>query len=306
MAKPSFRTEVVRNKLKALVPSTSAFEAIPGGEESQVFRFDSDGQRFILRINSSIRGFEKDAFAHTRFASPELTIPKVTQMGDFEDHFYCVSERLPGRTLQDLHLDELPPLLLPTAHVWQAIAESDLNGMSGFGPFDGRGAATCRTWRDFLFEILDTATYDWTGVRMHTKVGQLEGWLERFEMLAAACPEQRALVHGDFGSNNVLTDGRQITGVVDWSEAMMGDPLYDVANLFFWRTWLTCMEQQARYFEAHPLKTPGWDKRLLCYQLRIGLAELYGNTVERRTEALSWTVHRCEDIARQIDPVINA
>jgi aminoglycoside phosphotransferase (APT) family kinase protein len=39
-------------------------------------------------------------------------------------------------------------------------------------------------------------------------------------------------VHGDFGSNNVLADGEHITGVVDWSEAMIGDPLYDVANIF--------------------------------------------------------------------------
>src|SRR5699024_2408647 len=61
------------------------------------------------------------------------------------------------------------------------------------------------------------------------------------------------LVHADFGSNNVLTDNGRITAVIDWSEAMFGDSQYEVANIFFWRPWLACMEQQTRYFERrHP------------------------------------------------------
>ncbi len=39
-------------------------------------------------------------------------------------------------------------------------------------------------------------------------------------------------MHGDFGSNNVLADGTVTTGVIDWGEAMFGDPRYDIANIF--------------------------------------------------------------------------
>ena len=125
-------------------------------------------------------------------------------------------------------------------------------------------------------------------------------WLNTFHLLVASCPEERALVHGDFGSNNVLAEGEHITGVIDWSEAMIGDPLYDVANIFFWRTWLPCMERQAQYFEAHPFKVPNWEERILCYQLRIGLSEIFGNSTEHPSETAIWALGRCEQIVGAI------
>jgi aminoglycoside phosphotransferase len=37
--------------------------------------------------------------------------------------------------------------------------------------------------------------------------------------------------HGDLQVDHVFTDGDQITGVIDWSEASQGDGLYDLATL---------------------------------------------------------------------------
>jgi hygromycin-B 4-O-kinase len=85
--------------------------------------------------------------------------------------------------------------------------------------------------------------------------------------------------------------------VLDWSEASIGDPLYDVANIFFWSTWLDCMQQQARYFEAF-MRSPKLRDRLLCYQLRIGLAEVYQNAIEGREDALAWATLRCRELIR--------
>ncbi|MGI9070548.1 MAG: aminoglycoside phosphotransferase family protein [Bryobacteraceae bacterium] len=301
MTKPFFGHEVVRQKLEALFSTVSGFERILGGEESQVFRFNSEDRQFIIRLNSSVQDFEKDRFVHERFARPELPIPKVFMIGQLEDHFYCISQRMPGRTLEDLDHQQVSGLLVPTRQVWQAIAKSDLGGISGCGPFNSSGVATFSTWRDFLLGVADTAKHDWDSVGLYTKVDVVKGWVDRLELLSATCPEQRALVHGDFGSNNVLTDGQYITSVVDWSEAMIGDPLYDVANIFFWRTWLSCMEQQAFYFEAHPPNVPDWEKLILCYQLRIGLSEVLENALDRRGEALIWALQRCEQIVRSID-----
>lgn len=301
MRKPSLGREAVRKSLEALFPSVSAIEPILSGEESQVFQFDSEARKLILRLNPNGQGFEKDKFVHERFARPKLPIPKVVMTGQLEDHFYCVSQRMPGRTLEDLDPQELSALLVPTGRVLQAVAEADLDGISGFGPFDSRGITTFSRWRDFLIGIVDTSQHDWDSVRLYTRVDAVKGWIDRLELLASTCPEQSALVHGDFGSNNVLAERQHITGVVDWSEAMTGDPLYDVANIFFWRTWLSCMEQQAKYFEAHPPNVPDWDKRILCYQLRIGLSEVFGNAIERRDEALRWSLQRCEQIVSRID-----
>ena len=38
-------------------------------------------------------------------------------------------------------------------------------------------------------------------------------------------------VHGDLQVAHVFVDGDEVTGVVDWSEASQGDPLFDLATL---------------------------------------------------------------------------
>jgi hygromycin-B 4-O-kinase len=251
-----------------------------------------------MRINRAVEGFEKDAFAYRKFARPDLPIPEITCIGQVDDHFYCISENMPGVTLQDLHPEEMPPVLGPTARTLDAIAESDLDEMSGFGPFNAHGIGRYETWQDFLTSVADPHRYDWPAVQSLADMDSVNRLLERLDGLVVHCPETRGLVHGDFGSNNVLTDGRRITGIVDWSEASIGDPLYDVANIFYWRTWLDCMQQQARYFEKHLADLPKLSDRLLCYQLRIGLAEIYQNAIQGKADALAWATSRCRELIR--------
>ncbi|MFL6351219.1 MAG: phosphotransferase family protein [Bryobacteraceae bacterium] len=198
--------------------------------------------------------------------------------------------------MQDLQPNDVPPVLGPTARMLDAIAEADLDGMRAFGPFNALGVGGHESWRNFLTSIADPQRYDWAAIESLADMNIVNRVLERVSALAEHCPENRRLIHGDFGSNNVLTDGRSITGVIDWSEASIGDPLYDVANIFFWSTWLDCMNQQARYLEIHIPDFPKLSERLLCYQLRIGLAEIYQNATERNTDALNWTTSRCREL----------
>jgi len=104
-------------------------------------------------------------------------------------------------------------------------------------------------------------------------------------------------VHGDFGSNNVLVEAGRISGLIDWSEAMAGDPLYDVANILFWRTWLDCMEQQARYLEESERHRLADQRSLDCYQLRIGLQVLHGAFQDGDLRLAEWALRRCSAIA---------
>ena len=41
--------------------------------------------------------------------------------------------------------------------------------------------------------------------------------------LASVSPQETYLVHGDFHLGNMLTDGSNITAVVDWEMALYGD-----------------------------------------------------------------------------------
>jgi len=48
---------------------------------------------------------------------------------------------------------------------------------------------------------------------------------------AALRPCTPVFMHGDLQSNHVFVDGDEVTGVLDWSEAGQGDPMYDLATL---------------------------------------------------------------------------
>ncbi|MGQ4515411.1 phosphotransferase [Streptomyces sp. DW26H14] len=47
---------------------------------------------------------------------------------------------------------------------------------------------------------------------------------------AALRPWTPAFTHGDLQIAHVFVDGSEVTGIIDWSEAGQGDPLYDLAT----------------------------------------------------------------------------
>lgn len=44
-------------------------------------------------------------------------------------------------------------------------------------------------------------------------------------------PWRPAFIHGDLQVDHIFVDGDEITGIIDWSEASRGDPMYDLATL---------------------------------------------------------------------------
>jgi aminoglycoside phosphotransferase (APT) family kinase protein len=44
-------------------------------------------------------------------------------------------------------------------------------------------------------------------------------------------PWTRRFIHGDLQLAHVFVDGDEVTGIIDWSEAAQGDPLFDLATL---------------------------------------------------------------------------
>jgi hygromycin-B 4-O-kinase len=259
---------------------------LPEGEESRAFWFRHGDGEYVVRVRFSSAGFEKERFVAERWALPGVRIPAVLTVAETNGYSVCVTEQLPGWTLQDTEPELLPRLVGPAANVLEEIHGSDLSGTMGFGLFDADGYGSHASWRDWLLDLPD-------GSADSLDKGLLEEVQARYLALMEFCPEERSLLHGDYGSNNVLTDGREITGVLDWENAMFGDPLFDMVGCYFWRTRLPCMEVQARYYETLPEKPPHYDERVACYALRVGLDEVYANLRDGDEEMAAWALRRC-------------
>jgi len=268
------------------------------GEDSQAFSFVWGGTGYVIRINKAIEGFQKDAYAYHHFHSARIPIPKVIQIGHIDgQHAFCVTEYVPGITLQDLDSSTLNHLLQPTTDTWLALRDCDLSHTTGSGDFDADGHGLYSTWHHYLLSILDTSSYDWDYVAHYVDRTLLKELITIFASLVQYCPEERHLVHGDFGSNNILTNGHCITAVLDWDCAKYGDPLFDIATAYFWSSWLNCMAEQAAYYEAHISNTTDYRERLLCYQLHIGLMEIHDNVVHQNWRMAQWAMNRSASIA---------
>lgn len=300
------KTELTQEQVKEflqrrLTEKPENVQQLVEGEEAQAFSYECDGKGYVLRIRRESAGFQKDAYAAAHFQSERLPIPRVIQIGSLDEHhIFCLTEKRPGFTLQDADSHTLRRLLEPTTQVWLALKECDLRETVGFGDFHADGQGAFATWQEFLLALFDSPAYDWDPVVQFMSQTAYERLVTPFTSLAQFCPEELSLVHGDFGSNNVLTDGQSITAVLDWENAKYGDPLFDVATASFWSPWLECMAAQAGHYETLLSTLPSYHERLLCYQLRIGLDEIHDTVIHQNWRMAQWAIKRSTEIVQAL------
>ncbi len=291
--KPSITIETVTAFLSSKYGVDVTVHPLIEGMESRAFRYMAQGQQYVIRLNSDGAGFEKDHMAYELFGSA-LPIPRVFEIGAFsEDYAYCISEWLPGDTLEALSEQAVDRYLQPTSNLLLEIKDQPVEQVQGYGIFDVNLNAPYSSWRGYLNALFEV---DWKA--LENKGFALEPFFEEYRRLMDYCPEIRNLIHGDFGSNNVLVANGQISGVLDWDCAAVGDYLYDVAGAYYWSHHLVCMKKQAAYYESHlPQLESHYYERIRCYQLRLGLVELYEAIQENDPpETVNWFLSRLHQL----------
>ena len=148
-----------------------------------------------------------------------------------------------------------------------------------------------------MTSVADGRRFNWQQVGRAVDMAVVSAAIGLVESLAKRCPATRCLVHGDFGSYNLMTDGRRITAVLDWDRALFGDPLYEMANLLFWQE--RCLEQLILGLSATLGDDPRAKERLLCHQLRTGLQEIYESAIGENPADIVWLTARCKNLIDQ-------
>jgi hygromycin-B 4-O-kinase len=250
------------------------------GEWSKAFSFQHDGADSIIRFGAFPEDFAKDHLA-ARYASDDLPIPAVTEIGEALGRFYAVSQRLFGDDIDALDGARMRATLPSLFAMFDATRQVDLTGSTGYGMWSTDGNAPHPSWREALLDVASD----------RDRIG---GWRERLaqsptgnvpfkaayatlESLVDFCPEERHLIDSDLLHYNVLVVGDRISAVFDWGNSLYGDFLYDIAWFAFWAPWYPAWDgidfagEAARHFESIGLSVPHFEERLRCYQIHIGL-----------------------------------
>lgn len=253
--------------------TTSNLEFINGGEMSQAFRFKTAQGNFVIRVNTDSRSFYKDKYAFEHFAYKEIPIPRIIKIGKIDDvYHFAISVKAEGKHITELTEEEYNRTLPSLLGIMDKIHNLDINDSVGFGKWNLEGVGYYTTWRDFLVSVKE---YPENGNFFEVTFLEKDVWQKiysKMEELMKFCPEERFLVHGDYGNNNAVSDGEKVTGVFDWAESSYGDFLYDIAWITFWLKKPERIKQIEDYYGVKNILN--FEKRLLCYKLRIGLSSI--------------------------------
>ncbi|MFF8566332.1 phosphotransferase family protein [Streptomyces albidoflavus] len=213
---------------------------LASGAWSQAYALTLDGAEVVLRIGAYGEDFAKDEVV-ARLAGPELPVPPVRARGEAEGWAYAVSGRVRGTALDDLSGEAVAGTLPSLLRALDAASRVDLSGTSGYGIWAPDGQAPHASWPKALLAIgTETPRVPgWRAALADSGIGldPVEAGLSALAALTPYLPGQRHLIHGDLLSRNVLAGEGAITGILDWGNALYGDPLYDAAWLLHWWPW---------------------------------------------------------------------
>jgi hygromycin-B 4-O-kinase len=280
---------------------------LEGGQVAQTFSFTAGGQAYILRFNPGNFDvtFAKELFIYTHFASPCIPIPPILKVGRLGDLSYAISRKMAGRRLLALARAEYEQTLPSLMQALHAIHQVDVGAWPGFGWIGDEGAGLFSSWQGFIANIMEEERPDGFYGAWHALFETTFLQREFFETvyrhlleLLPFCPEERRLVHGGYGFNNVLAEDGVVTAVLDWADAMYGDVVYDLAWLAFWDpgrdyTALFCTDYAER-----GIPVPDFEQRLLCYQSYIALDGLRFNAKLDHAAAYTWVKERISSLLR--------
>jgi len=271
---------------------------LAAGEWSTAYGFVLDGREAVVRVGRHVDDFAKDRVMGG-FSTRILPIPRVLEIGEAECGCYAVSERVHGRPIDEVGAEDMRALLPRLLEALQALGALSLPGRSGFGLWRADGAAPSRTWAGALLAAPDPQRMPGWRQRLDAspeEAGLFDAGLERLHGLASSLPDVQRIVHGDLLNRNVLTEGDRISGVIDWGNALLGDPLYDIAWLWYWWPWYPAWrgvdlpEFLDRHWAHGDSGPPDWPARLRPYLIHIGLAHVAycafrGRTADLRRNA---------------------
>ena len=277
-------------------------EALNGGDWSAAYAYVLENKEYVIRFAASKEDFEKDKKV-ANYATSTLHVPKIIEIGEALRGYFAISERNHGIFLDDLDGEQMRRTLPSLLSALDEIREIDLSNTKGYGWWEAKGIASCSTWQEPLLGGLDDKpgdrTYGWRKKleSSPTSAAAFDKIRAVLETLVVDLPSERYLIHNDLLYRNVLVENNEISVIIDWGNSMYGDFLYDIALLIYYWSWfpkwkdIDIKQEVLDDYESIGLKVPNIEKRLLCYQIHIGLDGLKysaftGNWdhLERKTE----------------------
>jgi aminoglycoside phosphotransferase (APT) family kinase protein len=190
---------------------------------------------------------------------------------------FTILEEAPGTPLRDEMLDAHPAILRGIGRALRAVHDvaGDGAGLIDLSPHESpvRPRGVHERWGDYVLLNLDRhieacRTVGFVDAKLAEKIAALFR-----PMRDAFAARPMRLLHGDPGTHNIAVDAASgdVAALLDWEDALVGDPLFDVA---MWSTFHP-PRRLADFLAGYGLSSPSReDEQLIAaYFLRIALSK---------------------------------
>jgi aminoglycoside phosphotransferase (APT) family kinase protein len=225
---------------QALDAEVQSIERIKGGTMHQLHRVITPNKSWVLKLpyEDADFGFQLESRAMDQLAQiglPSLKVGAFSAISQAGQSAFLLIEEAAGRTItsfEDPDTQQMPEKLL--FEIGRTLAQvHQVKGSSA-------GLIDC-TKKDWTGLQDDWSTYLSLRLADHLHLCSYIGAIdqcERNKIESLFIPEIKApsrLLHGDPGHHNMFSDGERLTAVIDWEDALIGDPIFDIA---YWGTFV--------------------------------------------------------------------
>jgi aminoglycoside phosphotransferase (APT) family kinase protein len=237
-----------------------------GGRSHRVYECAApDGAAWIMRLADPDRSrFAVEARVIEHCAGKGIPVPEIAYTGsevaaDGEVVALMAQAKAKGLTITKLAEKEGPEL----AHrlVRQAgelLAAIHDIATSGYGLIDGDLSGPASTFSDWFIDGLAHKIEAALRIAQDPRplIEQASNLLAAHRTILDTCTP--SLAHGDYSPDNILSDGKTITAVIDWESAKSGPPGQDIGwwDCFFDSELHPTRSLVAGYRQVRPLDEP--------------------------------------------------
>ena len=197
-----------------------------------VYEVDADGRRCVVKAARLHNAVQAEAWACARSADAGCAAPAILGRGRLstDDRLSAfIMRRVAGGPIVAGH-PALP-------EVGVGLRRLHTVRLPGFGwlaeaAWDKRGdvALLHRSWRSFLQGICGDARRLADRYVVAAPVAEAAAAAIDAHTDALAAVEVGSLCHGDLKAAHILVEAGRLAGVIDWGDAVVGDPLWDIAR----------------------------------------------------------------------------
>jgi len=210
----------------ALGSDATRIERFDAFATNAVFAIDAGERRFVVKASALHDALRGEAWACARGADAGCAAPAILAFGRLEalDVSAFVMTRVPGHAVDAAH-----PALTEVGAQLRCLHDLRVPGFGNLAEaaWDERGepALAHASWMEFLTAIVAGAR-DLSDMR----AADLADAAIDAHATALAAVASGSLCHGDLKAAHVFVDAGRLAGVIDWGDAVVADPLWDVAR----------------------------------------------------------------------------